>query len=100
MKDPIRTFLVDDHPVVIAGARALIEASNDIICVGEAYTGAEALAKVEETAPDVVVLDVLLPDVSGLVLVDQLIDRGFPGHIVVMTFLKAQLCRASSSSRR
>jgi DNA-binding NarL/FixJ family response regulator len=84
---PIRTFLVDDHPVVIAGARALIEASNDIICVGAAYTGAEALAKVEETAPDVVVVDVLLPDISGLVLVGHLVERGFQGHIVVMTFL-------------
>jgi DNA-binding NarL/FixJ family response regulator len=85
MKDPIRTFLVDDHPVVVAGARALIEASDDIICVGEAYTGAGALAKIEETAPDVVVLDVLLPDMSGLVLAEQLVERGFRGHIVVMT---------------
>ena len=71
VKDPIRTFLVDDHPVVVAGARALIEASDDIICVGEAYTGADALAKIEETSPDVVVLDLSLPDMSGLVLAEQ-----------------------------
>src|SRR5262245_55981854 len=86
MKNPIRTFLVDDHPVVVAGARALIEASDDIICVGEAFNGVDALAKIEEAAPDVVVLDVMLPDISGLVLADQLIERGFRGHIVVMTF--------------
>jgi DNA-binding NarL/FixJ family response regulator len=85
MKDPIRTFLVDDHPVVVAGARALIEASDDIICVGEAYTGADALAKIEETAPDVVVLDVSLPDMDGFFLAEQLVERGFRGHIVVMT---------------
>ncbi len=85
MTDPIRTFLVDDHPIVVAGARALIEASEDIVCVGEAFTGAEALAKIEETAPDVVVLDLVLPDMSGLVLADQLLKRGFRGHIVVMT---------------
>ncbi len=85
MKHPIRTFLVDDHPVVIAGARAMIEASDDIICVGEAYTGADALAKIEETAPDVVVLEVRLPDMDGLDLAEQLIERGFRGHIVVMT---------------
>jgi DNA-binding NarL/FixJ family response regulator len=85
VKDPIRTFLVDDHPVVLAGARALIEASDDIICVGDASTGADALAKIEETAPDVVVLDVLLPDMSGFLLAEELIARGFRGHIVVMT---------------
>ena len=86
MQHPIRTFLVDDHPVVVAGARALIEASNDIVCVGEAYTGADALAKIEETAPDVVVLDVLLPDMNGLDLAEQLVELGYRGHIVVMTF--------------
>ena len=85
MKHPIRTFLVDDHPVVIAGARAMIEASDDIICVGEAYTGADALAKIEETAPDVVVLEVRLPDMDGLDLAKQLIEGGFRGRIVVMT---------------
>ena len=85
MKNPIRTFLVDDHPVVVTGARAMIDASDDIICVGEAYTGAEALAKIEAAAPDVVVLDMLLPDMNGLVLADQLVQRGFSGHIVIMT---------------
>ena len=85
MKHPIRTFLVDDHPVVIAGARAMLEASDDIICVGEACTGADALAKIEETAPDVVVLEVRLPDMDGLDLAKQLIERGFCGHVVVMT---------------
>ena len=85
MKHPIRTFLVDDHPVVVAGARAMLEASDDIICVGEACTGADALAKIEETAPDVVVLEVRLPDMDGLDLAKQLIERGFCGHVVVMT---------------
>ena len=71
--------------MVVAGARALIEASDDIICVGEAYTGADALAKIEETEPDVCVLDVLLPDMNGLALAEQIVQRGYRGHIVVMT---------------
>ena len=101
MKHPIRTFLVDDHPVVIAGARAMIEASDDIICVGEAYTGADALAKIEETAPDVVVLEVRLPDMDGLDLAEQLIERGFRGRIVVMTLYedRSYVERAASSRR-
>ena len=85
IKHPIRTFLVDDHPVVIAGVRAMLEASDDIICVGEACTGADALFEIEETAPDVVVLEVRLPDMDGLDLAKQLIERGFCGHVVVMT---------------
>jgi CheY-like chemotaxis protein len=86
IKQHIRTFLVDDYPVVVAGARALIEAADDIICVGAAFTGADALAKIEETAPDVVVLEVRLPDIDGLDLAKQLVEKGFRGHIVVMTF--------------
>ena len=84
-KDPIRTFLVDGHPVVLAGARAMIEASHDIICVGEARNGTDALAQIEEIAPDVIVLEVLLPDMDGLDLTKQLIEGGFRGHIVIMT---------------
>ena len=86
VKNPIRIFLVDDHPVVVAGARALIEASKDMICVGEAGTGVDALLKIEETSPDVVVLDLSLPDMSGLVLAEQIVQRGYRGQIVVMTF--------------
>lgn len=92
MKDPIRTFLVDDHPVVVAGARALIETSDDIICVGEAYNGADALAKIDGAAPDVLVLDVLLPDMNGFALAEQLVERGFRGHIVVMTLYENRSC--------
>ena len=56
----------------------------------EAFTGAEALAKIEETSPDVVILDVLLPDMSGLVVAEQLVERGFRGHIVVMTLYETR----------
>ncbi|NRG18304.1 response regulator transcription factor [Rhizobiales bacterium] len=81
----IRTIVVDDHPLVVAGARALIEASDDIVCVGDANNGAEAEALIEELKPDVVVLDVSLPDVNGLALAEKLLNGGFPGHIVMMT---------------
>ena len=90
VQDPIRTFIVDDHPIVVAGVRALIEGSKDIVFVGEAFTGAEALATIEETGPDVVVLDLLLPDMSGLVVAEQLIEKGFRGHIVVMTLYETR----------
>ena len=62
----MRVFLVDDHEVVRSGLRALLEASSDIVVVGEAGTVAEALARIPSTRPNVVVLDVRLPDGSGI----------------------------------
>jgi len=62
----LRVFLVDDHEVVRSGLRALLEASSDIVVVGEAGTVAEALARIPSTRPNVVVLDVRLPDGSGI----------------------------------
>lgn len=85
MTSPIRTVIVDDHPVVVAGARALIETSNDIICVGDASNGADALELIGKTEPDVSILDVSLPDINGLVLTEQIIKRGYTKHVVIMT---------------
>ena len=59
-------FLLDDHEVVRTGLRALLEASDDIVVVGEAGTVAEALARIPPTKPDVAILDVRLPDGSGV----------------------------------
>jgi len=85
MTAPIRTVIVDDHPVVLAGARALIEASEDIVCVGEASNGADALEVIGRTKPDVSVLDVSLPDINGLVLTEQILKQGHSAHVVIMT---------------
>jgi two-component system response regulator DevR len=63
---PLDVFLLDDHEVVRTGLRALLEASEDITVVGEAGTVAEALARIPSTKPDVAILDVRLPDGSGV----------------------------------
>jgi DNA-binding NarL/FixJ family response regulator len=62
----IRVFLLDDHELVRAGVRNLIEASGDIEVVGEAATVDEAVRRVPATRPDVAILDVRLPDGSGV----------------------------------
>ena len=59
-------FLLDDHEVVRTGLRALLEAGDDIAVVGEAGTVADALARIPSTKPDVAILDVRLPDGSGV----------------------------------
>ena len=85
---PIRVVIIDDHPLVIAGARSLIKAAPDIECVGVANTGSAGLKLVEETDPDVIVLDVSLPDANGLMIAKQIAESGRRGHIVMMTLFK------------
>jgi two-component system response regulator DevR len=62
----LRVFLLDDHEVVRSGLRRLLETGGDIEIVGEAGTVAEALARIPPTKPNVAVLDVRLPDGSGI----------------------------------
>jgi two-component system, NarL family, response regulator DevR len=62
----LRVFLLDDHQVVRTGLRSLLEATEDIVVVGEAGTVAEALARIPSTHPEVAILDVRLPDGSGV----------------------------------
>ncbi len=62
----IRVLLVDDHAIVRAGLKALLEMHEDIEVVGEASDGQEALEKARTLRPDVIILDVMMPGMSGL----------------------------------
>jgi len=62
----IRVFLVDDHEIVRRGVADLIDAEPDLQVVGEASTARQAMGRIEATSPDVAVLDVRLPDGSGI----------------------------------
>jgi two-component system, NarL family, response regulator DevR len=66
LRNPIRVFLVDDHEVVLEGVRAVIEGADDLMVVGQASTVTDALPRIGATRPDVVVLDLHLPDGTGL----------------------------------
>lgn len=70
----IRVFLLDDHEIVRRGVRELLEASGDLEVVGEAATAEQALERVPLCAPDVAVLDVLLPDGSGVEVCRELLS--------------------------
>lgn len=65
-----RVFLVDDHPVVRAGVRYLLQGHVEV--VGEAESGTEALSRIPEAKPDVVVLDIALPDMDGIQVAERL----------------------------
>jgi len=80
---PIRILVVDDHQVVRDGLRWMLGAEADVEVVGEAGTGAGALAAIPDIDPDVVLLDVHLPDQSGLEILAE-IQRRFPSLPVVI----------------
>ncbi len=81
----LRVFLLDDHDVVRSGLRALLEGSDDIVVVGEAATVAEALARIPQTRPNVAVLDVRLPDGSGVGVCREIRSRWNEVACVMLT---------------
>jgi two-component system response regulator DevR len=68
---PIRVFLVDDHEVVRRGVAALLQAVHDVVLVGDADRFHTALRRIRQLEPDVVILDVRLPDGNGIDLCRQ-----------------------------
>jgi two-component system response regulator DevR len=71
----VRVFLVDDHEVVRQGVRSLIDASGDLLVVGEADSVETGLARVLAVQPDVAILDVRLPDGNGVELCREIRSR-------------------------
>lgn len=62
----VRLLLVDDHPIIRSGLRMLFQAEPSLVIVGEADSGAAAIALVEKLHPDVVIMDVAMPGMSGI----------------------------------
>jgi two-component system response regulator NreC len=84
MLDTIRILLVDDHVVLRAGLRALLEAEHDMRVVGEASTGEEGLERAKHLKPDVVVMDISMPGMGGLEATRQLASEGVT-RVLVLT---------------
>lgn len=82
---PIRLLLVDDHAILRAGVRMLLQQQPDITVVADVGSGAEALTIVEELRPDVVILDISLPDKSGVNVARELVRRHPDGKVLVLT---------------
>ncbi|HEX8732690.1 MAG TPA: response regulator transcription factor [Ktedonobacterales bacterium] len=81
----IRVALVDDHTVLRAGARRILEDEPDIEVVGEAGDGAEALDLIDRFAPDVVALDIGMPGMDGVRTCQALREREHAPRILVLT---------------
>lgn len=82
---PVRVFLVDDQELVRAGFRMLVDAQPDLVVVGEAGDGAEALERLAVTACDVVLMDVRMPRVDGVEATRRLLARPDAPQVIVLT---------------
>ena len=81
---PVRILIADDHEVVRQGVRAVLEQQPGWLVCGEAITGREAVAKAIELRPDVVVLDVSMPELNGLEATRQ-IRQVLPAKVLILT---------------
>lgn len=89
MSDPIRVMVVDDHPVVRQGIKSLLDEEEDIQVVGEAVNGRDALEKVEGLNPDVILMDLVMPEMTGIEAIENITALHPDARILVMTSFAA-----------
>lgn len=85
MPEPIRVLIADDHAVVREGLRSFFELQEDMEVVGEAADGAEAVALAGELCPDVVLMDLVMPNLNGVEAMRQLREQAPATRAIVLT---------------
>jgi len=82
---PITVLIADDHPVVRQGLAVLLEVQDDMTLVGEASTGPEAVQLTRQHAPDVLLLDLKLPEIDGLGVLSELAAEQTSTRVLILT---------------
>ncbi|MBW3615598.1 MAG: response regulator transcription factor [Actinobacteria bacterium] len=83
---PVRVLLADDHPVYRLGLRALLDTVEGVQVVGEAGTGAEAVAAAGDLGPDVVVMDLHMPDLDGIEATKRIVRSHPKIAVLILTY--------------
>ena len=86
---PIRVLLTDDHAIVRKGVRALLSTERDIRVIGEASSGSEAVTQAEVLQPDVILMDLVMPNLDGIEATRQITSRSPATRILVLTSFAA-----------
>ncbi|MBI9044664.1 MAG: response regulator transcription factor [Anaerolineaceae bacterium] len=84
-KDPVTVIIVDDHDLVRKGARGYLEVQPDIDVVAEAESGKEAILLVKEHAPDVVIMDLIMPEMDGVETTRKIKQISPRSQIIILT---------------
>lgn len=84
-KNRIHLLLVDDHEVVRSGLRMLLENQPDLEIIAEASTGRQAIQLAEQLTPDIILMDLTLPDISGIEATRELKKAGCPAKVIALT---------------
>ena len=82
---PISVLIVDDHAVVRRGLRSILESECDIKVVGEATDGVEAIKKVQEFTPDVILMDLVMPGLDGVTAIRRIRELSPNSRVLVLT---------------
>jgi DNA-binding NarL/FixJ family response regulator len=88
VSEPIRVLIADDHTIFRDGMTALLKLAAGIEVVGEAGTGEEAVARAAQLAPDVILMDVVMPDLNGVVATQRILRRHPDAGVVMLTMLE------------
>lgn len=85
MSDRINIIIADDHPIVRNGLKQVIESDSNLVVIGEANNGEEAVALIEELKPEIAVLDIDMPKMDGFAAAREIQKRRFPVSIIFLT---------------
>ena len=89
----MKVLIADDHRLIVQGIRRALEAAPDIEIVGEAHSGRQVLPLVARTQPDLVLLDIRMPDLDGIAFLDA-IGKRQPGIkvVIITSFADDYIC--------
>lgn len=83
----IKVIIADDHAVVRDGLSALLEMNPDISVVGHAADGNQAVSQVQSLQPDVVIMDISMPEVNGIVATERILEVSPQVHVIILSML-------------
>ena len=90
MSNPIRVVLTDDHVFVRDGIKSLLESEANISVIGEATDGLEALKVIERLQPDMIILDIRMPNMTGIEVVEKLRSQNNPVKIIMLSMHESE----------
>ena len=85
MTESIRILIVDDHPIVRQGLATVLEQESDLSVVGQAANGVEAVAKARELLPDIILMDLQMPEMDGVEAINRIMAEELKAGIIILT---------------